>query len=330
MRHCTDCARPPRRVVAACAATTALLIAIAAPASAQEAPPTADPVPINPIPISPACADTGGAGSSIDQLGGSVVGTCWGNSPGSGPNRTVSSGLVWAWYGCDQWRVFSPGSTVSAVVPQGELLIEDITARGLDPTGTYVWHTIECTYVETAAAVGGGDIVEVWGWGPLVLAATPPVDPLVLRDAAAARIDPNPPTPATSPMWGEVPAVVNLPTWLWLTDDWEPIEEQESQGFVTVVVQARPIETVWEMGDGTTVTCPNGPGVEWSPGMNDSQTYCSHIFTASGAELQGTATLRWTFRWWLNGNDMGDFGDFTRATAIQFDVAEIQVLETRN
>ena len=129
-------------------------------------------------------------------------------------------------------------------------------------------------------------------------------------------------------MWSEVPSVVNLTTWLWITDDWNPVEEQEAQGFVTVVVQARPVETTWETGDGTTVTCPNGPGVAWSPGMGDGDTYCSHTFSAAGTGLAGSATTRWTFRWWLNGNDMGDFGDFTRTTAITFDVTEIQAIET--
>ena len=328
MRRGTDDAGLAYRVVAAIAATTALLLALAAPVAAQDAPPDPDPpAPLNPLPITPACPDTSGSGGAIDQNGGAVIGTCWGSSA-SGPSRAVSSELVWQWYGCDQWRPFSPGSTVSAVIPNGELLIEDIVARGLDPTVTYVWHTVECTHVQQGAAADGSDIVEVWGWGFLVIGTTPPVDPTVLRDVAAARINPDPPTPASAPMWSEIPAVVHLPTWLWITDDWVPIEEQESQGFVTVVVQARPVETVWDMGDGGSVTCPNGPGVEWSPGLDDSQTYCSYTFESSGAALVGNVTLRWTFRWWLNGNDMGDFGDFTRVAAIGFDVAEIQAIET--
>ena len=131
-------------------------------------------------------------------------------------------------------------------------------------------------------------------------------------------------------MWGDVPAVVHLPTWLWLTDAWEPVEEQEARGFVTVFVQARPVESVWVMGDGETVTCSNGPGAEWSPGADDSQTYCSHTFSTAATGLQGSVTVRWTFRWWLNGNDMGDFGDFERTTPITFDVTEIQAVETAN
>lgn len=329
MRHGTHPPGSSHRVVAALAATMVMLVLAVAPALAQEAPPEPDaPEPINPIPITPACPDTQGGGAAIDQNGGAVLGTCWGNTPGSGPDRSVSSALVWQWYQCDQWRPFSPGSTVSAVIPQGELFPEDVLARGLDPTVTYVWHTVECTHVEQGAAADGGDLVAVWGWGFLVIGTTPPVDPLVLRDTAAARIDPEPPAPASAPMWSEVPSVVNMTTWLWITDDWEPIEEQEVEGFVTVVVQARPIETVWDMGEGTVVTCPSGPGVAWAPGMSDGETYCSHTFGAAASGLAGSATTTWTFRWWLNGNDMGDFGDLTRTTAVGFEVTEIQAIET--
>ncbi len=141
-------------------------------------------------------------------------------------------------------------------------------------------------------------------------------------------LDPEPPTPATAPMWSEVPSVVNMQTWLWITDVWEPIEEEESEGFVTVVVQARPVETEWNMGDGATVSCKNGPGVPWAPGMGDQDTYCSHTYEAAGTELAGSATTNWIFRWWLNGNDMGDFGDFTRTTSVGFEVTEIQAIET--
>jgi len=216
------------------------------------------------------------------------------------------------------------------VTPQGQLILDDIVARGLDPTVTYVWYTVECTNVQQGAAPDGSDLVDVWSWGLLVIGTSPPVDPVSLRDVAAARINPSPPTPASAPMWSSVPAVVNLPTWLWLDDAWQPIEAQQSQGFVTVVVQARPVDTAWAMGDGTTVTCSNGPGVAWAPGMAESQTYCSHTFTSSAAGLTGSATVHWAFRWWLNGNDMGDFGTFARQTPIGFDVAEIQAVETGN
>jgi hypothetical protein len=217
---------------------------------------------------------------------------------------------------------------VSGIIPQGELDLDEIAAQGLDPTVTYVWHYVQCTHVDQGAGPDGGDLTATWQWGLLLLATTDPVDPLDLRAAAAARINPPPPSPASAPAWGEVASVVNLATWLWLDDPWLPVEEQETAGLVTVVVQARPVQTAWDTGDGFSVVCANGPGVAWQPGMADTDTYCSHTFAAAGDDLAGSATVTWTFRWWLNGNDMGDFGDFTRTTPVTFDVTEIQAIET--
>lgn len=314
MRHSSNGAGTARRVIAACAAIgVASLMWRAAPAAAQEGPVE----PVDPIPVTPVC---GGSGD-IDQAGGEVWGSCIGSTPGAGPSTTVSSEQVWNWYGCDQWRPYSPGSRVTAVASQGELVMEDILTRGLDPSGTYTWNTVECTHV---AADG---TTETWGWGLLVIETSPPIDPTVLRDRARDRINPDPPTPATAPMWDQIPAVVNLPTWLWVADDWEPIEETESQGFVTVVVQARPVDTTWEPGDGAEIIC-DGPGVEWAPGMADDATDCTYTYRGSGSTLTASVSVRWVFHWWLNGNDMGDFGELPVTATFTVDVAEIQAIET--
>lgn len=312
MRYCADRAGLAVGLIAVAAIGLSFLV-WSAPASAQE-----DPVePVNPLPVTPVC----GGGGDIDDAGGAVFGSCFGNSPGRGPSTEVSSAQVWAWYGCDQWRAWTEGSTVSGVVSQGELLPEDILARGLDPTGTYTWNTVQCTHV---AADG---TIETWGWGFLVIETSPPIDPVVLRDRARDRIDPDPPAPMTAPMWGEIPAVVRLPTWLWVDGEWEPIEETESQGLVTVVVQARPVQTSWELGEHGGVIC-DGPGTAWAPGMGESATDCAYTFDAAGSDVASTASIQWTFRWWLNGNDMGDFGDLVVTTDFAIDVAEIQAIET--
>lgn len=166
MRHGTDNPGPVRRVAAALAAAMTTLTLFIAPAAAVDTPPIpAPPVPLTPRSITPACPDTRGSGGAIDQNGGAVVGTCWGNTPGSGPGTSASSAATWNWYGCDQWRRYSPGSFVSALRPMGELLLEDIIARGLDPTVTYVWHNVECTYVVQGGGVDGSDLTETWEWG---------------------------------------------------------------------------------------------------------------------------------------------------------------------
>ena len=312
MRHCADCAGLAFRLIAVAAIGLTLLIS-GAPASAQD-----DPVaPINPLPVTPVC---GGSGD-IDDAGGAVFGSCFGNTPGRGPRTEVSSAQVWAWYGCDQWQPWSAGSTVSDVISQGELLPEDILARGLDPTATYTWNTVQCTHV------GADGSTAVWEWGLLVIETSPPIDPLVLRDRARDRIDPNPPAPMTAPMWGEIASVVHMPTWLWVDGEWEPIEESESQGLVTVVVQARPVQTAWALGEHGGVIC-EGPGTAWEPGLGEDATDCGYTFDVSGSGVASAASVEWVFRWWLNGNDMGDFGDLIVTTDFTIDVAEIQAIET--
>jgi hypothetical protein len=207
------------------------------------------------------------------------------------------------------------------------LLLEDVVVNGLDPTVVYYWYTIECEH--HSVGPDGEEVVEFWGWGLLIIGDTEPIDPLVLRDRAASRIDPVAPTPLTSPPWDEISSVVQMPTWMWLPEaEWVVAEESETASYVTVLVQARPVDHTWRFGDGAVVVCPNGPGVAWGPGMDEQATYCSHTFTkANTGGHEASVTMRWVFHWWLNGNDMGDFGAFTRESTFTIPVSEIQAIE---
>ena len=326
MRARTDNPSAAKYLTALVAALLAWTLVAAAPALAQDEPP--DPTgPTGEGPLPPTCFGSGGH----DDAGGGVIGECFGNSPGAGPSITVSSQMVWNWYQCNQWREYSVGSRVAAVTFHDDLDIDAIIGYGLDPTATYAWYHITCEWHSGEFDDAGNPIVETWGWGFQVIETSPPVDPLVLRQRAEDRIDPDPPTPATAPMWDAFPAAVNLPTWLWLEDDWEPQEESETEGFVTVVVQARPVEVTWELGDGV-VVCETG-GVAWAPGMADSLSDCLYTFENSSAGQAGeayeaSATVRWVFHWWLNGVSLGDYDEFTLTTPFAIAVAEIQAIET--
>ena len=307
-----------------------MVLLAAAPVSAQDAPPGGpEPVePAAPLPITPACPDTVGE-TRFDSRGGSAMGTCWGNAAQAPTYSGVSSATVWEWYGCDQWRLYSPGSVVSAVNRHGTepLLLDDIVARNLDPTVVYFWYNVECEH--HSVGPDGDPVIDLWGWGLLVIGDGPPVDPVVLRDRAAARIDPVLPTPLTSPPWDEIPSVVHMPIWMWLPPgEWLVAEESEVANFVTVVVQARPADHTWVFGDGSTVVCADGPGVAWSPGRDGSEASCSHLFTQANPDgYAASVTVRWVFHWWLNGNDMGDFGELARESTFVVPVSEIQVIE---
>lgn len=199
---------------------------------------------------------------------------------------------------------------------------EQAIARNLPLTGTYAMFMTECWTVDGFYYIGS---YNVW-------ALVPPVDPEVLRDAAAARIRISPPAIETNPPFDERPALVQLETWLWANDPWEVRQDSEASGFVRVDVSARPDSVLWEFGDGGSVPCA-GPGIPWSETAHSGGTYCSYTFTSStaglpGSATSGSATISWIFSWAINGADQGDFGTVTATTPFSIQVGEIQAVET--
>lgn len=246
MRHCANRAGLAVGLIAA-AAIGLIVIVTGAPASAQD-----DPVaPINPLPVTPVCGgsgdiDDGGApcsdpASATPPAAGRASRS---RRPRSGPGTGATSG--------EHGRRARPSAPSAPKVNSCPRTFSPEGSTRPPPTpGT---PSSAPTLVPTARPRG-----------LLVIETSPPIDPLVLRDRVRDRIDPAAPVPMTAPMWGEIPAVVHLPTWLWVDGDWEPIEESESQGLVTVVVQARPVQVARALGEHGGVIC-DGPGTEWSPG----------------------------------------------------------------
>jgi hypothetical protein len=172
-----------------------------------------------------------------------------------------------------------------------------------------------------------------------------PQDPRALRDVVAARVRPLPPSIGSAPP--EV-AVVNLPTWLWVNDAWEPMRDGASGAFMTIDVEARPVRVVWRFDDdgaqepggsyradgGAGEASCDGPGVVWRRGMPEGATDCSYTFTYPSAwERSGrfamSATVTWEFRWWLDGVDQGVFGSVEPVSTREIEVIEIQTVGTR-
>ncbi len=268
--------------------------------------------------IAPAlAADCEGQGSVRDR-GGEVEGGCSEETPGQPGSSSVEE--VWDAYCTSRVGPYQAGDTV--VYERSEPATEsDVEYHGLDPTGEHWWWFVHC--VRDGVRVGGVEIL---------VTDTPGVPPEVIRDRAAARIDPPAPSPVSSPPLGES-AFVAVPTWLWLDrSEWTPIEESETQGLVTVTVRATPTEAAWEMGDGVTVVC-DGPGTVWRPGLSESGTDCSHTYATSSyaapdGEFSGSVTVTWVFEWWINGAAQGTFGTVDLSSGFGVAVAEIQAVET--
>jgi hypothetical protein len=143
-------------------------------------------------------------------------------------------------------------------------------------------------------------------------------------------------TPAieTAPPPGQT-QLVGVPTWLWIGQGpWQDMAATATAGTVVVTATAVPAKVVWNMGDGTSVTC-DGPGVAYNPSAPDATTDCSHTWTqsSSGApdgEFQVTATVYWQVAWTATGAPGGGtFGLVAGPTTNQaVRVTESQAINT--
>lgn len=263
-------------------------------------------------------AECGGTGR-IDHRGGEVDGECGTESPGE-PGSSSEE---------EQWEAncaaaagpYREGDQVEWI--RSDQLVEgDIEELGLGPSGEYWWWGIYCYR----------DGSTVYESPEFAVASTPPVSPEVMRDEAAARIDPPAPSPGTSPPLAEQ-AYVQIPTWLWLGGaDWVPIEVSDTRGSVTVTVRSTPVDARWVLGEDGEVTC-DGPGTEWLPGMSENDTDCSFTFTHSSygeadGRFDASVSVVWEFEWWINGVYQGPFGTVDVSTGFEVAVGEIQAVET--
>jgi hypothetical protein len=264
------------------------------------------------------------------------------NCPSGGESSPASSGggevdyrALWNKY-CAHILVYKEGYTVSLissiVLTEEQLAYErnivggTHSKWGLDGT-SYSKATIGCN--------SGVDPFTTEWMGPTGELPAVAVDPIVLRDRAAARIVVPEPSVGSNPPFNEPGrfGVVQMPVWFWLNDPWETLgPEVESEGGVTVEVVAYPTVATWTTGDGGEVTC-DGPGMVWQAGLSEGATDCSYTYTSSSADEPGasyslSAAVSWEFEWWINGVSQGTFGDVTMTTPFTYQVGEIQAIET--
>lgn len=92
-------------------------------------------------------------------------------------------------------------------------------------------------------------------------------------------------------------------TWLWAdepsVEQWGPMAVSASSSGIAVSLDARVTELVWDMGDGSAVTC--GRGTEWSAlrsggGENVASPDCGYVYERDGYYTV-TATSVWEVEW---------------------------------
>ncbi len=182
-------------------------------------------------------------------------------------------------------------------------------------------------------AVWSGDRFVLLGrYSNPVWSLTPPweelPDPQVLAREAITTMNLRAVTIGIVPE--DTPGSVGLlgyPAWMWVDSPAEntmgPITRSASAGGYTVTATGRVDQVVWDMGDGSSVTC-TGPGTEYEDSYLDSDSPdCGYRYQQSG-HYDVSATSSWVIDW----SGMGQTG--TVGMQLRQDttltIGEVQVL----
>lgn len=173
-------------------------------------------------------------------------------------------------------------------------------------------------------------------WEPMWIEnGTVTIDPVVLAQRAIAAMNLDPITIGIVPESGpDRVGLVGLPVWIWVKDQaantWGPITRSASEGTVSVSATAEVSSIVWDMGDGTKVTC-SGPGTRYEDryGKEDSPT-CGHRYELMSDDqpegaYQVTATSHWVVEW-TGGGQSGTVELDLTTDSLPIRIGEAQVL----
>lgn len=156
----------------------------------------------------------------------------------------------------------------------------------------------------------------------------PLLDPAVLAQQAIDSLRLPQPQIAASPAGMQL---VRLPTWLWLAgDSWTGQSATASVPGLSVTASAEPVEAVWSMGDGATVTCDDA-GTPWEPGTDPKrESVCGHTYTRTSADqASGEYTVTVTVTWaisWSGGGESGTAPAMSTEASTTWPVVQSQAL----
>ncbi|WP_432016533.1 ATP/GTP-binding protein [Streptomyces hydrogenans] len=128
--------------------------------------------------------------------------------------------------------------------------------------------------------------------------------------------------------------VVGLPVYMWTATGpktYGPNVASASIGPVSVTATARVSKIVWNMGDGTTVTCTT-PGTPYRaeygkrPSPDCGHRYNAPSSTTPTGKYHVTATSTWSIDWQVTGGAQAGQMTEVRESAADITVVEVQVL----
>lgn len=168
------------------------------------------------------------------------------------------------------------------------------------------------------------------------LATAPTISPADAAAAVAARLRIDAiaigMAPQVSPTEGYRRTHVGVPVWLWVANrsatSYDGYTVNDAQAGMPVTGTVRVTSIVWNMGDGSNVTCGNA-GTEYSASAGwATSPSCGYVYsrTSSDAGFPITATSNWTF-FWSAGGQNGQI-PLTVSTTSNVRVNELQTVNT--
>lgn len=258
------------------------------------------------------------------------TGTCllWASVPGSG-DTNGGSGSTDPTGTAPESDVTTPPNPCTYAVANPQPWIGHPVWAGQDPEDGTIW-TFTCP---RPAGFGPGL------WSGLVFLsdgagtpAAPPVDPRALARQAIDSMTLRAPEIGMAPPPGSSSGLVGLPVWMWVEPSLNttgPAQASASAGAVTVTAVAQVSQVVWDMGDGSRVTC--GLGTPYREGVGTASPDCGHVYErASSRHVPGggpwpiTATSTWTITW--SGGGLSGTETLELSSSAELFVGELHVL----
>lgn len=123
---------------------------------------------------------------------------------------------------------------------------------------------------------------------------------------------------APSPRLTIAPAnlgLTGLPSYFWVGNELEPVSASAGVRGLTVTAEARPVQYLWDFGDGTsrTTSTPGRPWTRARPGD------VGHTYETKG-RYEPRVTVVWAARWRVDAGPWSDLGYFSTMGSEDFPV----------
>ncbi|GAA3744033.1 hypothetical protein GCM10022225_29570 [Plantactinospora mayteni] len=161
-----------------------------------------------------------------------------------------------------------------------------------------------------------------------------PPDPQQMALDLYANLVLDPPEIRTAP--SDAPGLVGVPVWLHDASSWATIRKTDTEGGVTVWIEAIPTKIVWRMGNGETLECTRA-GIPFKAGTHDPRRppaeacayagYPRASSTKPGGRYEITAVKHWTVPWGSStGEGDEDALSTSREATTSIRIDELQVV----